>query len=167
MFEIYPANRSYMENFIFIGQAYVAQHTFTVSAGSTYYLQYTTSAILTHGIQRKISVEGGGPVTIKLIEAPNLTNGNTGIDVVSNLNRLSANTANSIYYSNPSNVSSGTTIEMFLVATGGGPKASTIFGEGLFERIYKQNTDYIVSFANAGVADSLMTYEFVFYESGN
>lgn len=166
-FTIFPSNRSYPLNFIFIGQMYLAQHNFTVTAGATAYIQFKTSAVLTHGVQREIAVESGGPITVEILEAPNLTDGDTGIDVFSNLNRLSTNTSASAYYSNPTNISSGTTIEKYLVPTGGGPKSAVAFGGGIFERIYKQNTDYIVSLSNAGAQDSDVTYSFIFYESGN
>jgi hypothetical protein len=167
MFTIYPSNRSYLDNFIFIGQMYIAEHNFTITAGATYYLQYKTSAALTHGTQREISINAGGPLIIEILEAPSLTDGNVGIDVFVNLNRLSSNTPSSAFYSNPTNITAGTTLEKYMVPTAGGPKSAAAFGGGLIERVYKQNTDYVACFTNSGSQNSDVSYSFIFYESQN
>lgn len=156
----------YWLNFLFEGQMFTWHNKFSIPATSTVFYEVKTDPLrLHHTFQRSLSVEGGGPITLQLIEAPTLVDG-TPI-VSNNLDRRSAKTADTLFFINPTGVSGGTVIEEMFIPTGGGPNTSAALNAGLTERVLKQGTTYAVSLTNDGAQASTVEVNIIYYESGN
>lgn len=156
----------YWLNFLYAGQMFSWDHKFTIpSAGTVYYEVETGLSRLHHTLTRGLAVDGGGPITLRLIEAPTLTDGT--LKAANNMDRRSAKIAATKFYTNPTGVAGGTVIEEMFIPTGGGPNTSASLQAGLTERILKPNTKYVVSILNSGAQPSTVEVNILFYESVN
>lgn len=156
----------YWLNFLYAGQMFSWDNKFTIPNGGTVYYEIETGLTrLHHTISRGLSVEGGGPITLKLIESPTLTDGT--LKASHNMDRRSAKIAATKFYINPTGVTGGTIIDEMFVPTGGGPKTSASLQAGLTERVLKPNTTYAVSLKNDGSQPSIVEVNILFYESVN
>jgi len=159
----------YWLNFLFAGQMYIASHSYTIGNGATAYVESiippTTGKII-HLLTRGITVEGGGPITIDLYEAPTVTDGTTPF-IMSNLDRRSAKTPSWQLFSDPTGVSGGTHISTDIVSTGGGPKATGALVSGTTELIFHPSYRYVLKMTNLGSLASTVIVSYLWYESGN
>jgi hypothetical protein len=160
--------RTYWMQYLFNGQMFKFGHTYSIASLGTAYMQGIVPAgKLIHIFSRTMDVEGGGPVTCSLYEAPTITDGTTPPDITSNLDRRSAKTPTFLNYINPTGVSGGTLIDRDVIPTGGGPKTTASFVSGATERILKPSTKYCLVFYNGGTQTSSFTINITWYESGN
>lgn len=163
----------YWLNFVFAGRAFTAQYTVSIGTGATENIQLKTpidpasGGWWVHLQTRKIIVEDED-IEYMLLENPTVTDGSTDINV-SNLDRRSDRTNNFSLYSDPSNISGGTTIETGYIpgSTGvlGGPGVNVDFDE--FERVLDADSDYILQITNLGDTSTTVHVRWVWYESEN
>lgn len=160
----------YLRGFTFAGQTYQTWNKFTSLAkdASAYIELRTGTDRIFHGIGR-IIVPTDGPINIYLWEAPTITTIGTVAMPTPSLNRNLTKTATAEFYNNPSGISGGTLIQHLFIPAGTGvgnqPPAFTI--PSGTERIYKNNTTYILEIVNNSVGVIDVFYEFTWYESGN
>lgn len=160
--------RTYWMQFLFNGQMYRTSHTFSIPTATSVYIEGITPANkLVHIFSRSMSVAGGGPIIVDLIEAPTVTNGTTPPTVTSNLDRRSAKTPSFIQYVDPTAISGGTLIDRDYLATTNGPNSAAALTPGTTERILKPSTKYIIQMNNTGSQTSTFNLGIVWYESGN
>jgi len=160
----------YWLNFVFAGQTFNMSHIYSsVAAGASVYFQATTEGRLAHIVRLAASVQGGGPVVGYLIESPSFTAGSAPPTVVANMDRRSSKAPTMACYVNPTGVTGGTTIELTLIATGGGvleTGAGSVAIEAL-EWVLRPETSYVIRLHNQGTAASTINLSMVWYESSN
>lgn len=159
----------YLRGFIFVGQMYSATWTFSITAGATQWIQFTTPADkLVHGVNRRLT-PNIGDCYMRLHEGVTITTPGSGAIPARNLNRNSAKTASAAYLRSPV-VTGGTIIEeVYMPGDTGGifsPDSSYPVFEGV-EREYKVDTEYAVELFNDTAETLTIQYSFIWYESGN
>lgn len=158
----------YWLNFLFAGQLFNWWNKFSIGATTTVYAMFVTSSSgrIKHSLGMTVAAEAGGAYTVQIIEAPTVSTNGT-LKAAVNMDRLSAKTADTIFYINPTGVSGGTVIDEFFIPTGSGPNSSGSLVVGTTERVLKKNTIYVISIANAGNNPGVLEITNLFYESGN
>lgn len=162
-------NSPYWLNFLYAGQLYSFDWEFTVlKTNGTFIFQLTTSATkFTHVLSNVIAVEGGGPLTIELIEAPATVVGGT-VRPIYNMDRRKTKAAGSVVKSGVTSYTGGTVISTDFLPTGGGPTGVGALPAGIAEKLLKVNTIYLIKLTNHSAStDSTVITNALFYESGN
>jgi hypothetical protein len=159
----------YLRGFVFVGQAFTANHTFVIAAETTQWVQFTTgNGRHVHGIRRKLTPDKGN-CTFVLYEAPTIVTPGTGSITIANQNRDSSKTSDASYLLDPI-VTGGTEIDNVFMPGSTGLGISPAVGTSSLdtvEREYKHNTEYAFKIVNQ--TDEILTiqYSFTWYESGN
>jgi len=138
-------------------------HKETIAAGAVFYIQIKTGSKTVHFKPTNISTDADKFV-IEFIENPTLTDGTTPA-VLINRNRISNNLPESVFYSDPTNVSGGTKIDEFYL--GGSVGFKDVGGDiiaGVNEFILKPNTNYVYKITNEGTANGIIMLRMFFYE---
>lgn len=157
----------YWLQFLYAGQMFTASHLYSaVAAGGTVYVESIIGSELIHLLARNVTVDGGGPVTLSLYEAPTITDGTLQFTKM-NCDRRSAKTGTFILYYNPTAVSGGTLLFTDYIATGGGPKGTGGTTVGINEVVFKPNTKYVLAITNTGTQTSNVQINYLWYESSN
>jgi hypothetical protein len=163
-------NTPYIKQFTFAGVTFNVFNKFlAVPAGASRFIELRTGPGLKifHATERLI-IPSGGPVNFFLRENPTITTPGTIVVPTNNINRLSAKISQARFFNNPIGVSGGTILEQLFIPSGTGantaPSQSIPVGT---ERIYKQNTTYILEIVNNNNASMEILYLLNFYESGN
>lgn len=156
----------YWLQFLYAGEMFTASRLYSVAAASTAYVQSITHAKLIHLLARTLSVDGGGPITLALYEAPTVTDGTLQFTKM-NCDRRSAKVSTFDLFYNPTAVSGGTLLFTDYVATGGGPKSTGSTTAGINEVVFKPNTKYVLALTNTGTQTSAIQINYLWYESSN
>lgn len=161
----------YFLNFTFNGQLYTFHHRFSIPGNATVdaVLAQTGTPKLIHVFQRVMTIQGGGPYVVTLIENPTISD--TGTDISSqnsNMDRRSTKTPQLQYFSNPT-ISGGTVISEDFLTSGGGPNASSSIGGSIvgIERLLALDTDYVLRIQNTGSNQGTFHFDILTYESQN
>lgn len=162
-------NTPYFLNFIFNGQMWTFRHRLSIAGNTTVdAIQVKTgSPKLIHAFQRTMTVEGGGPYVISLVEAPATITDGTLLTTNHNMDRRSTKTSQLQYFSNPTNVTGGIIIDEDFVPTGSGPKATGSFAGSGVERVLKVNTTYVLRVQNQSSNAGTFQFNILTYDSGN
>ncbi len=149
------------------GQVFLCQAEFTVAATTTKFCQLVTGAdkdtyllgftMLTSALNYKFEIK----------EDPTVTDGTTALAKV-NLNRQSANTAQYVIYTDPTNVSGGTIIETIRqFQIGQGAVATTsgkILNEGQVKIKLARDTNYSLEITNNDDSQASVFSQIYIYE---
>lgn len=120
------------------GLAYSASFSSSLTGNQTVYLQIKTGAKTCFIIGYSFS-SSAEPLKLTAIESPTLTNGTSAV-TARNLNRQSANTATTLFYTDPTGISGGTTIHVEVCTAGKGAGAAVGDDHGW---LLKKNTSYL------------------------
>jgi hypothetical protein len=120
------------------GFSYSVSFTLSFLGNETKYLQIKTGAV-TCWISDYQLASSAEPLSLTAIESPTLTNGTTALPSFCT-NRQRANTATTLFYSNPTSVSGGTVIHREVCTAGKGAGASLTDSHNW---ILKKNTSYL------------------------
>jgi len=142
------------------GRAFAVSASYSFSGNQTKYLQINTGAEKAPMLMDFKIASSVEPLRVSLVEAPTITNGTTAV-VAYNLNRLSATTATLTAFSDPTSVSSGTTLHVDLCTAGSkaGANASDSHSWTL-----KKNTKYVLKMEQLTNQSTSVTVELVFAE---
>lgn len=103
---------------------------------------------------------GTEPVKMTMLETPTVTDGTSAITPV-NLNRTKNTTPTTVFYTNPTSISGGTTIDITLVTSG---KSGGASGENHGAWKYKPNTSYVWKLEQLTNQATVITTRIVFSE---
>lgn len=147
------------------GSLFRVTKIFNIPSGSIQYVQIKTAA----GKEfRCIDFDYTSSVDnmyIRCIRSPSLTDGTTEIPSF-NLNEFSTKTAQVKFYQDPTGISGGTQISEFHIPGVVGFILSPHGGTycDVLEKIYKDDTDYIIELDNQSADDCVMSIKFNFLE---
>lgn len=132
----------------------------SIASGQSAYAQVKTGALKTAVIHYDF-VAVSENMRFTVLEAPTITDGTTQVTPI-NVNRNSANTALTRFYTNPSNISGGTTILIHGMPSG----ANKIGGSTEHSETWDlpANTSYVVKIDNLGNSTSTFFFNMGFYE---
>lgn len=157
-------NTPYWLNFLFAGQVFNVDMNATVNANSTKYYEIITDAnYIHHMLQFNVVTTAKSDILIELYEAPTVTDGTISITPI-NLDRRKSKVSKTLFYSNPSGVSSGLMIQSLFIVTGN-TIGSTTYGNT--ELILKKATKYVVKVQNLGAQNTDCYIKILYYESSN
>lgn len=138
-------------------------HKMSIATGTTAYIQIKTGSKTVHFKPTNLATDAD-KFAIEFLENPTLTDGTIPITVV-NRNRTSDNLPETVFYSDPTNVSEGIRIDEFYIGGSVGRKATG--GDiiaGVNEFILKPNTNYVFQITNEGTTDGVIMMRMFFYE---
>ena len=142
------------------GKCYSLSFSASVTAAGILYLQIKTGSKQCSIMDWHVSGIGQ-PLTVEAIENPTLTNGTTPV-VPYNMNRNSSATATTLFYSNPSSISSGTVIFIEAIASEKGSGGS-VASEHVWT--LKTNEDYLWKITNVGNNTATVSGTLMFSET--
>ncbi len=140
-------------------RVFQASYSFTLAGSSgTQFVQYKTGAKVPILLLSQATT-ASSDITFELIESPTITNGTTSVNSFV-VDRNSTNTAVTTLFSDPTSVSSGTTLFTELVP---GSNQASSEHQDLLTRPLKASTSYVFKFTNLG-SSSPCLLNVVWYE---
>lgn len=151
----------YLEN----GKMFRLTKIFNIPSGNIQYVQIKTAVDKEFRCINFDFTSSVDNMYIRCIRSPSLTDGTTEIPCF-NLNEYSTNTAQVKFYQDPTGISGGTQISEFHIPGTVGFILSPTGGTyiDVLEKIYKDNTDYILELDNQSADDCVMSVKFDFIE---
>lgn len=141
------------------GKVYELSYTATLGGNATTYFQMKTASKPVMLIHLEIS-SSSEPLKVSLLEAPTMTNGTTAVASY-NMNRSKLTTATTLFYSDPTYTSGGTTVNIHLVTAGKGGGAITAEAGAW---ILKTATNYLIKVEQLTNQATTVAYNAVFSE---
>lgn len=120
------------------GITHSVSFSLSLTGSETKYLQIKTGATTCFIVGYQFS-SSSEPLKLTAIESPTLTNGTTAIPSYK-VNRQKSGSAVTLFYSDPTSISAGTTIHTEVCTAGKGAGASTEDAHGW---VLKKNTSYL------------------------
>jgi len=142
------------------GLLYSVSFEGSIGSGQSSYSQVKTGAL-------KTTVTHFGLVSVSenmrftVLEAPTITNGTTQVAAI-NVNRNSANTALTTFYTDPTSISGGTQILVVGFPSGSNKVGGIVDNEFVWTCL--PNTSYVVKIDNLGNSTSSVFFNMGFYE---
>ena len=159
----------YVLQFLFEGQVFSAFYESTLTTGASESIQFKTNGSkIIHLLEYSLQ-SNSEDITLELIEAPTLTDGDSEISSF-NYNRRSSKVSDAILYDNPTSITGGTNISKrrtFGLEQAGQKNSSSDAQDIFIERLLKENEDYIITITNNDDITINYIVNLIWYESGN